>query len=193
MTFSSDASFKYQVIAAVPWFLIMTILRLFVTNKQADWSENCDNNKLSKSGIYSLFVAFRNNELLYRNFYRTIPKNEVYNYVKSVYIASDNSFFKDEENSIYSSVKSGYSINNPIKPNVIFICIESLSGNLLKGFGGKRMITLVLDALSIPTTPGRSIEKWKNNQGLFTIGEYFKKNKDIVAISTMEAMVISII
>ncbi len=161
----------------MPWFLIMAISSLFVTNKQADWSENRYNNELSKSGIYSFFAAFRNNELPYKDFYKTIPKNEAYNYVKSVYIASDNSLFKDEENSIYRSVKNTDSINNPIKPNVIFICIESLSGSFLEAFGGKSKITPVLDALSIPTTPGRSIEKRKNNQGLFTIGEYFKKTR----------------
>ena len=201
ITFSSDTNFKSKVIAAMPWFLIMAISSLFVTNKQADWSENRYNNELSKSGIYSFFAAFRNNELPYKDFYKTIPKNEAYNYVKSVYIASDNSLFKDEENSIYRSVKNTDSINNPIKPNVIFICIESLSGSFLEAFGGKSKITPVLDALSnesifftnlyatgtrtvrgmeaitlsIPPTPGRSIVKRKDNQGLFTIGEVFKK------------------
>lgn len=63
MTFSSDANSKNKAIAAITWFLIMTILNLFITNRQSDWSENGDDNKLYKSCIYSSFTAFSNNEL----------------------------------------------------------------------------------------------------------------------------------
>ena len=105
------------------------------------------------------------------------------------------------KNAIYRSIVNSDSISKPTNPNVIFICIESLSGDFLKEFGNKSNITPTLDSLannslffenlyatgtrtvrgmeaitlSIPPTPGRSIVKRKNNQGLFTIGEVFKQ------------------
>ena len=86
------------------------------------------------------------------------------------------------------------------KPNVIFICIESLSAKYLGVFGNQNHLTPALDSLaqagisftnvfatgtrtvrgmeaitlSIPPTPGRSIVKREKNQNLFTIAEVFK-------------------
>ncbi|WP_298553568.1 LTA synthase family protein [uncultured Algibacter sp.] len=196
--FISETCFKTKIYAAVPWFLIVVISSLFVTNKQADWTENRFNNELSKAGIYSFFAAFRNNELPYKEFYQTIPEKEAYAYVKSVY---GDGLLKVKNKSVYRTITNSDSINKPIKPNVIFICIESLSGKFLGSFGAKSNITPTLDALanesvfftnfyatgtrtvrgmeaitlSIPPTPGRSIVKRKNNQGLFTIGEVFRQ------------------
>jgi hypothetical protein len=58
--FSSEANFKYKAIAAIPWFLILTISWLSVTNKQSDWSENRCNNKLSKSGFFLQHLGVMN-------------------------------------------------------------------------------------------------------------------------------------
>ncbi|WP_028283551.1 LTA synthase family protein [Olleya marilimosa] len=199
--FKSETPFKPKLIASMPWFLIVAICIFFVTNKQADFSENRYNNELAKSGIYSFFAAFRNNELPYNEFYKTIPKEQAFQTVKSSFSDSRNTFINPNVNAIYRSIVNSDSISRPSKPNVIFICIESLSGSFLKTFGGKSNITPILDSLankslffenlyatgtrtvrgmeaitlSIPPTPGRSIVKRKNNQGLFTIGEVFKK------------------
>ncbi|SFZ94217.1 Phosphoglycerol transferase MdoB [Flaviramulus basaltis] len=200
-TFASATSFKPKLIAALPWFIIVAISVSFITNKQADFSENRYNNELAKAGIYSFFAAFRNNELPYNEFYKTIPKIEAYITVKSSYSDTKDTFINPNESSIYRSIVNSDSINHTIKPNVIFICIESLSGDFLKEFGNKSNITPTLDSLannslffknlyatgtrtvrgmeaitlSIPPTPGRSIVKRKKNQGLFTIGEVFKQ------------------
>lgn len=199
--FNNETTFKPKLIAAIPWFVIVVISVFFVTNKQADFSENRYNNELAKSGIYSFFAAFRNNELPYNEFYKTIPKEQAFQTVKSSFSDSKNTFVNPNEDAIYRSNVNSDSISRPSKPNVIFICIESLSGSFLKTFGGKSNITPVLDSLankslffenlyatgtrtvrgmeaitlSIPPTPGRSIVKRKNNQDLFTIGEVFKQ------------------
>ncbi len=200
-TFSSETTFRPKVFAAIPWFIILSICSIFITNKQADFSQNRYNNELAKSGIYSFFSAFRNNELPYSEFYRTIPKQEAYKQVKLSYSDLHTTFVTPDANSIYRTIQNSDSANNPTKPNVIFICVESLSGDFLTAFGNKDNITPTLDALannslffenlyatgtrtirgmeaitlSIPPTPGRSIVKRKDNQGLFTIGEIFKK------------------
>ena len=201
IAFTSNTTFKSKTIASIPWFLIVTICILFITNKQANWSENRFNNELSKAGIYSFFAAFRNNELPYKDFYKTIPKEHAYKMVKENYNNTDGVLMYPSENSILRTIVNSDSLHKPIKPNVIFICIESLSSKYLTAFGSRDNITPNLDALeneslffnelfatgtrtvrgmeaitlSIPPTPGRSIVKRKNNQGLFTIGEIFKQ------------------
>lgn len=200
-TFKSETSFKNKLIATIPWLIVVVISVLFVTNKQANFSNNRYNNELAKSGVYSFFAAFRNNELPYNEFYKTISKEVAFQTVKSSYLDSKNIFLNPSENAIYRTIVNSDSILKPTKPNVIFICIESLSGDFLKEFGNKSNLTPTLDSLannslffenlyatgtrtvrgmeaitlSIPPTPGRSIVKRKNNQGLFTIGEVFKQ------------------
>jgi phosphoglycerol transferase MdoB-like AlkP superfamily enzyme len=200
-TFASDTKFKVKLIASIPWFIIVFMSVFFITNKQADFSENRYNNELAKAGIYSFFAAFRNNELPYNEFYKTISIEKAYNTVKQSYSDSISSFINPDENSIYRAIVNSNNVLKPIKSNVIFICVESLSGDFLKKFGNKNNITPTLDSLannclffenlyatgtrtvrgmeaitlSIPPTPGRSIVKRKNNQGLFTIGEVFKQ------------------
>ncbi|WP_026753311.1 LTA synthase family protein [Sediminibacter sp. Hel_I_10] len=200
-TFKSKTAFKSKSIAALPWFAIVVISALFVTNQQADFSKNRYNNELAKSGIYSFFSAFRNNELPYIEFYKTIPKEEAFARVKERFSESKSTFLHPNENAIYRTIINSDSIEKPITPNVIFICVESLSADFLGVLGGTHKITPTLDSLannslffenlyatgtrtvrgmeavtlSIPPTPGRSIVKRKDNQGLFTIGEVFKQ------------------
>tara|TARA_R110002033_G_scaffold77030_1_gene128718 strand:- start:27651 stop:29627 length:1977 start_codon:yes stop_codon:yes gene_type:complete len=200
-TFKSDTTFKPKLIASFPWIVIVVISLMFITNKQADFSENRYNNELAKSGIYSFFAAFRNNELPYNEFYKTIPKEVAFKTVKASLLNSKNAFGNANINSIYRTILNTDSIQKSITPNVIFICIESLSADFLSEFGNKNNISPILDSLannsllflnlyatgtrtvrgmeaitlSIPPTPGRSIVKRKNNQDLFTIGEVFKQ------------------
>ncbi len=198
--FDSETRFKQRVIATTPWLVIAGIFAFFITNNQADWSENRYDNELSKAGIYSFFAAFRNNELSYTEFYRTIPENEAFENLKKDFIAQGDSLHHPNKYEIWRTIKNSDSTHLEQKPNVIFICIESLSASFLNSFGNDQNITPTLDSLakksvfftnlyatgtrtvrgmeaitlSIPPTPGRSIVKRKNNQGLFTIGEVFR-------------------
>lgn len=198
-TFNNTTGFKPKLITSSIIIVIALIFSLFITNKHAEQFDNRYNNEIAKTGIYSFFAAFRNNELSYKEFYNTIDTDEAFSVVKSSY--KNDAFLETETNSIYRSVVNSDSINRPLKPNVIFICIESLSGKYLSAFGSELEITPNLDSLanksvffnnlyatgtrtvrgmeaitlSIPPTPGRSIVKRKNNIGLFTIGEVFKQ------------------
>ena len=200
-TFGAQTPFLVKLYAAFPWFLIASISVLFIANNKADLSKNRYNNELAKAGIYSFFAAFRNNELPYKDFYKTIPDEQSFAYLKTVYTDAGDSLINPQANSIFRKIVNSDSIHKEITPNVIFICVESLSGEFLKTFGNLENITPTLDSLannslffenlyatgtrtvrgmeaitlSIPPTPGRSIVKRKNNQGLFTIGEVFKE------------------
>src|SRR5690606_37004142 len=84
-TFTNDTSFSAKVYATLPWVIIALFSLFFVNSKMADFSENRYNNELARADIYSFFAAFRNNELPYKDFYKTIPKEQAFAYVKSVY------------------------------------------------------------------------------------------------------------
>ncbi|WP_339625978.1 sulfatase-like hydrolase/transferase [uncultured Maribacter sp.] len=200
-TLQNETTFKQRLSATLPWFAVCIVFGFFINNDHAEWSKNRYNNELSKAGIYSFFAAFRNNELAYSEFYSTIPQKDAFTAAKKQYVPYGDTFVDTTKNGIYRTIHSKDTTGTIQKPNVIFICIESLSGKYLNGLGGDQNITPVLDALanqslfftnlyatgtrtvrgmeaitlSIPPTPGRSIVKRKNNTGLFTIGEVFKE------------------
>ncbi|MDG3583946.1 sulfatase-like hydrolase/transferase [Galbibacter sp. CMA-7] len=197
--FKAQISFKTKVLFSFPWVVIAICFTMFVSNEAADWSGNRYNNELSKAGIYSFFAAFRNNELSYTEFYKTLTKNESYALVSKQYEASGD-LIDREKNPIYRNIPPHDTLQRGITPNVIFICVESLSAKFLGVFGNEKGLTPNLDklskegvlfsnlyatgtrtvrgmeaiTLSIPPTPGRSIVKREHNTGMFTIGEVFK-------------------
>ncbi len=180
-------------------FVIAVALVLFygtsIENDLAESSSNRYNNELSKAGIYSFFAAFRNNELSYTDFYKTIPEKQALANVQHQVSGPLDSLVNPTKN-ILRHVKGGAEK----RPNVILICVESFSASYMGIFGNEKNITPNLDSLaqaetyfsnlyatgtrtvrgmeaitlSIPPTPGRSIVKRKHNQNLFTIGEVFR-------------------
>ena len=198
-TFSHGTNFRQRTLPALPWILLMVLSLFYLANEQADWSGNRYNNELSKAGIYSFFAAFRNNELPYPEFYWTMDDKKAFSQVKKELTQDGVSFAHPTEKDILRTIVPTDSLASLAKPNVIFICIESLSGKFLKSFGNEKGITPVLDSLageslfftnlyatgtrtvrgmeaitlSIPPTPGRSIVKRLDNTRLFTIGEVF--------------------
>ncbi|KKN21495.1 hypothetical protein LCGC14_0924780, partial [marine sediment metagenome] len=200
-TYNSETRFQQKLLATVPWILIAIFYGIFVDNSQAEWSKNRYNNELSKAGIYSFFAAFHNNELAYPEFYRTIDDEVAFTEIKEELDGNGITFLHPAEKEILRTIKNVDSAKTQNRPNVIFICIESLSGNFLNTLGGDMNITPTLDSLanqslffsnlfatgtrtvrgmeaitlSIPPTPGRSIVKRTNNTGLFTVGEVFKE------------------
>ncbi len=198
--FSATTSFKQKLSPTSVFIIIALIFATMVTNKGAEFSENRYNNELAKTGIFSFFAAFRNNELSYTEFYATIDSNDAFNRLKEKYKSKGDSLFFNKENLIFRKINNIDTLPE-LKPNVIFICIESFSAIFLDRFGDIEMDIPTLDSLvdnslffdnlfatgtrtvrgmealtlSIPPTPGRSIVKRENNTNLFTIGEVFKE------------------
>ncbi|QQX76840.1 MULTISPECIES: LTA synthase family protein [Aequorivita] len=199
-TFTSESTFMDKLFPTLLVLGTVIIFALFVKNKDAEQFENRYNNEIAKTGIYSFFAAFQNNELSFTDFYKTLPVNEAFAEVKNKFRKRGHSLLFPEKELIYRNVPNTDSLPE-LKPNVIFICVESLSAKFLGSFGNTENITPTLDSLSnhslfftnlfatgtrtvrgmeaitlsIPPTPGRSIVKRQNNQQLFTIGEVFKK------------------
>lgn len=196
-TFNNHATPKQKfAILGITCFINLFFI-FFIKNEQAEWSGNRDNNELSKAGIYSFFSAFRNNELSYTDFYKSINTEDAFTKAREQF--SYNKHLDKNKHSIQRLIINNDSLE--IKPNVICFCVESLSGSFLSSFGNKKDLTPTLDSLaqnslfltnlfangtrtvramealtlSVPPTPGRSIVKRKDNQNLYTIGEIFKQ------------------
>ena len=197
-TFNSKATIKDRTIMLSTTILIALFFTFFITNNQAEWSKNRYNAEISKSGIYSFFAAFRNNQMSYNDFYTSLKDKSAFDIIRNK-LYEKNSKFQSERLSIHRTVTDTTS-QKPSTKNVIFILVESLSGSFMREFGNKENITPFLDSLTqksiffdnlyatgtrtvrgmeamtlcIPPTPGQSIVKRPDNQSLYTISNVFK-------------------
>ena len=197
-TFTHTAKLKVRGTVFFIGLTLCLFFTIFITNNQAEWSKNRYNAEISKSGIYSFFAAFRNNQMKYDEFYTSIENKKAFEIVRNKLKESNNTFTKNGF-SIHRRITD--SVTTESKKNVVFILVESLSGSFMKEFGNKNNITPFLDSLaqksvffenlyatgtrtvrgmeamtlSIPPTPGQSIVKRPENQNLFTVSNVFKE------------------
>ncbi len=192
-----DRRLKQRLVPALFYLALPIIFFVGVTQAYAKISKDQYNNELAKSGLYSLFSAFRNNTLDYDTFYITQNENTVLSNLRTKMDPKIKNFLKPERFDItHQVIKTGEEKDY----NVMMIVVESLSGEFLKSLGGKKDITPNLDALaekslffsnfyatgtrtvrgmesitlSIPPTAGRSIVKRPDNHQMFSSGFIFK-------------------
>lgn len=168
----------------------------FVNNHFKNISNNNYINELAGNGIYEFGAAFWNNEIDYHQFYREQNDTANLTLLRNMLQAS-NATFSEDPLSIERKIQND---SPEHKWNVVLISVESLSGDYLKYFGNKENITPYLDSLipkslffsnfyasgtrtvrglealslAIPPTPGQSIIRRPNNEGLFSLGSVFK-------------------
>ncbi len=197
-TFHSKASIKDRTIIVSVTVAIALFFSFFITNNQAEWSSNRYNAEISKSGIYSFFAAFRNNQMVYKEFYTSVKDEDAFNIIRNK-LTDTNNKFQSNGLTIHRTI-SDTTNAAPLQKNVVFILVESLSGSFMKEFGNTDNITPFLDSLAqksvffenlyatgtrtvrgmeamtlcIPPTPGQSIVKRPENQNLYTISNVFK-------------------
>lgn len=197
-TFTTTASLKDRTIVLATTVITTLFFSIFITNNQAEWSSNRYNAEISKSGIYSFFAAFRNNQMAYNEFYTSVKNEEAFKLVRNK-LKDKNSKYQSTGQLIHRTIIDTAN-SKPIKKNVVFILVESLSASFMKEFGNDQNITPFLDSLAqksiffdnlyatgtrtvrgmeamtlcIPPTPGQSIVKRPENQNLYTISNVFK-------------------
>jgi phosphoglycerol transferase MdoB-like AlkP superfamily enzyme len=195
--FQSTIAFKSRAVITGILLVITSLYTFFLTNSFAESSANRYENELSKAGIYSIFAAFKNNELNFNHFYTLLPINKAFALMRND-LQDKQSTFVNNGNSIKRNIQNGGQL---YKPNVIMITVESLSASFLAHFGNTQQITPVLDSLadknlmftnmyatgtrtvrgmealtlSIPPTPGSSIVRRQGNENLTTVGHIFEK------------------
>lgn len=196
-SFSVKAPIKQRLYVLGSTIAVAFIFGFFINNSMAEWSTNRYNSEISKSGIYSFFAAFRNNQMKYDEFYTTINNDKAFALVRKK-LGGPNAFYTKENYSIHRKITD--SLPSEQKKNVVFILVESLSGSFMKEFGNTENITPFLDSLAqksiffdnlyatgtrtvrgmeavtlcIPPTPGQSIVKRPDNANLYTISSVFK-------------------
>lgn len=195
-TFNKKINFKNRLLNFLLFLIITTLGLLALNNKQAEFSKNNYVNELSKNGVFSFFAAYRSNELDFDLFYAKINEKLAYNLVKKNLKDNNQIYTSNKINSIERKVVS----NNEIRPNIILICVESLSANYLKEFGNSQNLTPKLDSLAsknilftnlyatgtrtvrgiealtlcVPPTPGNSIVRRQNIDNLYSISSILK-------------------
>lgn len=198
----------------IKWvFLLMVFLfpvlsyTLVGDGLRARLQDNIDGG-LASNGYYEFLRAFRNNDLDFNAFYRTLPIEQAEAIMKEEFEEGTGAeIISGHPGHIFPRVIRG---NGPEKYlNVILVSIESLGSDYVESFGGRPGLTPALDklaaqglmmtrvyatglrtvrglealSLSIPPTPGRAVIKRKKNKGLQTIGSIFKnKGYDVLYI-----------
>ncbi len=202
---AGNTRIRWLVTAA--WLGSMLICVFALDARRAPAFSNAYNGELARNGLWSLFAAFRNNELNYSQFYATLPNEAAFDIIHRE-LAHDGG----KPLSLPDAHDTLRYIANPgpeVHPNVIQITVESLSAKFLGSFNSKSKLTPNLDALaakslvfenfyatgnrtdrgmealslSLPPTPGRSLVKRPANAGLFTLGSVFRsRNYDTAFI-----------
>jgi phosphoglycerol transferase MdoB-like AlkP superfamily enzyme len=179
------------------WLLLPLVLGFAVSEQLLPDFNNNFNRELAKNGTWSLFAAFHNNELDFRQFYPTMTTAKVFEQLHHE-ITEDGSQLIDPSKK--DSLRWIRNSGAEIYPNVIQITVESLSARYLGIYNQQSKLTPNLDAiagkslvfdnfyatgtrtdrgmealsLSLPPTPGRSLIKRPNNEHLFTVGSIFR-------------------
>ncbi len=186
---------------AVPTLILLVLPLLFFSllDKQTiatKSSPNRYNQELAKNGLYSLFSAFRNNELNYYEFYKTLPNKEVLHHYRVLVASPQSKFLSGDLNNTWRHITSTKAEQHY---NVMLIMIESMSASYMGVYGNSKGLTPHLDALSkkslffsnffatgtrtvrgmeavtmsVPPTAGRSIVKRPDNHNMFGMGWVF--------------------
>lgn len=195
---STVASYRFlqRTPVALALLLLPVITFFGVSNKWKKFSKNQYANELSGNGLFDFGSAFWNNELDYNSFYQTLPEQEVVQIIRQALQEKNSRFINNK-----AGIERDIIQTEPEKRmNVVLISVESLSASFMAHFGNTLGITPNLDSLAdkgilftqlyasgtrtvrgleslslaIPPTPGQSIVKRPNNEGLFSLGNVFK-------------------
>ncbi len=196
-TLNHKNNIKYILISLT--FALLSF-NLYNPNK-INFSSNKYALELGKNGYFQFCSAFLNNSLDYNSFYPVINNNQALNIVRGNLSQDQNLFLNDYGITRKITPPTLSNISNIPKYNIIFITVESLSGEFMGKFGNQHNITPNLDkladdsifftnlyavgtrtvrgleaiTLSVPPTPGSSIIRRPNNQSLFNIATIFKQ------------------
>ena len=195
--FISGTSRKNSLAYGIGLLLFPLLASVAVDNSLVSGFGNNYNRELARNGIYSMFTAFRNNELDYDAFYVREDVAQDFRRLKEILKSEDAIFLSEEPTDITRLIKHE---GEPKHYNVIQITVESLSSEFLGVFGNPKKLTPNIDALaregllftnfhatgnrtdrgmealtlSVPPTPGRSIVKRPRNERLFSLGSIFR-------------------
>jgi len=187
---------RTRSLVTLAWLVLTVGVTALVDSEQKNRSENAYVNELAGNGIYEFFSAYRNNELDWDRFYKTLPEAEAFSKMRELLQTPESRAVGTDVHDISREIVNP----GPEKHlNVVLVSVESLSADFLTAFGNTKGITPNLDALadkslfftnlyasgtrtvrglealslSVPPTPGQSIVKRPDNENLFSLGSVF--------------------
>jgi phosphoglycerol transferase MdoB-like AlkP superfamily enzyme len=143
-TFSEGISLRQRAAVLLGGLSVMFFFIGFIRNTDAEWSANRYNNEISKAGIYSFFAEFRNNRMDYADFYTTVNNKDAFAMARQN-VKENNTSFDDSNLSIKRAVNGQ---GTAVRPNVVFILMESMSASFMEEFGNDKHITPYMDSLA---------------------------------------------
>jgi len=196
---ASKSKLKSRLGAGLALLGIPVLSFILIKNTTVEITKNRYNNELAKNGIHSLFSAFLNNELDYETFYAMHPNEDNFKQLRGLLKSANSEYLSNETFDITRKITNS---GEEKRYNVVFITVESLSGEFLSYKGNKLgKITPNLDAiadsslffnnlyaigtrtiygleavtLGAPPKPGQSVVKRPNNENMFSVGQIFKE------------------
>ncbi|WP_428623712.1 LTA synthase family protein [Sedimenticola sp.] len=186
-----------QRLAYAAGLLLLPLLSFLLVNQDLrELSTNSYQNELASNGPYQFIAAFKNNELDYYKFYKTLPDSKAASLLQKEI---------SDGREAAPSFDIRRHIDNPGSErhlNIFLVMVESLSADFLGTFGNADHLTPNLDrladqsmlftrlyatgtrttrgleavTLSIPPTPGRSIVKRVGHEtNLWSLGNVLKQ------------------
>lgn len=189
--------FKRRSILITAFAVVLYLFFLSFSNQYHRFSSNQYANELAGNGLYELFSAYRHNELNYDQFYSSVETRKAFSTLRDLLKTPESTFTSTDPLSLERNIKN----TGPEKKlNVVLISVESFSADFMEHFGNKKHITPFLDSLAehsllftnlyatgtrtvrglealslcIPPTPGQSIVRRPDNEGLFSLGKVFQ-------------------
>ena len=182
---------------AAGWALMTLVLGFGLNERYVHVFANQYNRELAKNGLWSLFAAFRANQLDFDRFYSTMAVDAAFERMRGILGADRAEVLGKDPHDWLRLVRHA---GPEQRLNVIQITVESLSAEFLARYGNTQRLTPNLDALatralvfdrfyatgtrtdrgmealtlSVPPTPGRSLVKRPENDHLFTLGSVFR-------------------
>ncbi len=196
---ASKSKLKTRLLTGLALLFIPVFSFILIKNTTVEITKNRYNNELAKNGIHSLFSAFLNNELDYETFYAMHPNEDNFKQLRGLLKSENSQYLNNETFDITRQITNS---GEEKRYNVVFITVESLSGEFLSYKGSKLgKITPNLDAiadsslffnnlyaigtrtiygleavtLGAPPKPGQSVVKRPNNENMFSVGQIFKE------------------
>ena len=200
LRWDDTASLRGRMTVAIAGLVFPFAVFFLLSGSMKNISTNATDNELAGNGVYEFFSAFRNNELDYDRYYKTMPEGELSAELRDLLQESNSRFIAGDSADLTRKVTA----DGPEKhPNIVVITVESLSAEYLGVFGNTQGLTPNLDklakesllftrvyatgtrtvrglealSLAIPPTPGQSIVRRPDNGDLFTLGSVLN-NRD---------------
>lgn len=197
---SGKTRFKNRLRTGLGLLCLPVLSFLLIKNTTVEITKNRYNNELAKNGIHSLFAAFLNNELDYETFYATRSNEENFKQLHGMLKTSNAEYVSNDTFDVTRKITDQ---GEEKKYNVVFITVESLSGEFLSYKGSKLgKLTPNLDAISdsslffrnlyaigtrtiygleavtlgAPPKPGQSVIKRPHSENLYSIGRIFQQH-----------------